>query len=102
MSFRELVADLDDAVVRDLADDDITVDGEPVRGMFAAPWLGPDLGRQRTQLEHPQVSVRDGDAARIRQGSVVLVGTDAHGDAYVVFELQPDGTGWTVLLLRPK
>ncbi|MDR3386958.1 MAG: hypothetical protein P4L92_07880 [Rudaea sp.] len=98
MSFRELVADLDDAVLRDLADDDITVDGEPVRGMFAAPWLGLDLGRQRTQLEHPQVSVRDVDAARMVQGSVVIVGTDA----YVVFELQPDGTGWTVLLLRPR
>ncbi|MFL9997376.1 hypothetical protein PQR34_40220 [Paraburkholderia sediminicola] len=98
MSFRELVADLDDAVLRDLADDDITVDGEPVRGMFAAPWLGPDLGRQRTQLEHPQVSVRDVDAARMVQGSVVIVGTDA----YVVFELRPDGTGWTVLLLRPR
>jgi hypothetical protein len=98
MSFRELVADLDDAVLRDLADDDITVDGEPVRGMFAAPWLGADLGRQRTQLEHPQVSVRDVDAARMVQGSVVIVGADA----YVVFELQPDGTGWTVLLLRPR
>ncbi|MGQ7939085.1 head-tail joining protein [Paraburkholderia sp. D1E] len=98
MSFRELVADLDDAVVRDLADDDIIVDGEPVRGMFAAPWLGPDLGRQRTQLEHPQVSVRDVDAARVVQGSVVIVGSDT----YVVFELQPDGTGWTVLLLRPR
>ena len=98
MAFRDLVADLDDAVIRDLADDDITVDGEPLRGMFAAPWLGPDLGRQRTQLEHPQVSVRDADAVAIHEGSIVTVGVDD----YVVFELQPDGTGWTVLLLRPR
>jgi hypothetical protein len=98
MSFRDLLVDLDDAVLRDLADDDIAVDGEPVRGMFAAPWLGPDLGRQRTQLEHPQVSVRDAEAARMVEGSVVTVGADS----YVVFELQPDGTGWTVLLLRPR
>ncbi|MFP3614920.1 hypothetical protein SB778_33115 [Paraburkholderia sp. SIMBA_050] len=98
MAFRDLVADLDDAVIRDLADDDITVDGEPLRGMFAAPWLGPDLGRQRTQLEHPQVSVRDADAVAIREGSIVTV----CADEYVVFELQPDGTGWTVLLLRPR
>ena len=98
MAFRDLVADLDDAVIRDLADDDITVDGEPLGGMFAAPWLGPDLGRQRTQLEHPQVSVRDADAVAIREGSIVAVGVDE----YVVFELQPDGTGWTVLLLRPR
>jgi hypothetical protein len=98
MAFRDLVADLDDAVVRDLADDDIRVDGVPVSGMFAAPWLGPDLGRQRTQLDHPQVSVRDSDAANIREGSVV----DVSGDRYRVFELQPDGTGWTVLLLQPR
>lgn len=98
MAFRDLVADLDDAVIRDLADDDITVDGEPVRGMFAAPWLGPDLGRQRTQLEHPQVSVRDADTGAIHEGSIAMVGVDE----YVVFELQPDGTGWTVLLLRPR
>lgn len=98
MKFRDLVADLDGAVIRDLADDGITVEGKTVRGMFAAPWLGPDLGRQRTQFEHPQVSVRDSDAASIREGSVVKVGVDA----YDVFEQQPDGTGWTVLLLRPR
>ena len=96
MAFRDLVTDLDAAVVRDLADDDIRIDGVPVPGMFAAPWLGPDLGHQRTQLEHPQVSVRDRDAAGIREGSIV----DAGGSRYRVFELQPDGTGWTVLLLR--
>ncbi|CDY77963.1 FIG00461427: hypothetical protein [Caballeronia glathei] len=96
MAFRDLVADLDAAVVRDLADDDIKVDGVPVPGMFAAPWLGPDLGHQRTQLDHPQVSVRDSDAVRMREGSVVEVGEER----YTVFELQPDGTGWTVLLLK--
>ena len=96
MAFRDLVADLDAAVVRDLADDDIKVDGVPVPGMFAAPWLGPDLGHQRTQLDHPQVSVRDSDAVRMREGSVVEIGEER----YTVFELQPDGTGWTVLLLK--
>ena len=96
MAFRDLVADLDAAVVRDLADDDIKVDGLPVPGMFAAPWLGPDLGHQRTQLDHPQVSVRDSDAVRMREGSVVEIGEER----YTVFELQPDGTGWTVMLLK--
>ncbi|TCK43465.1 hypothetical protein B0G84_1801 [Paraburkholderia sp. BL8N3] len=96
MAFRDLVTDLDAAVVRDLADDDIKVDGVPVPGMFAAPWLGPDLGHQRTQLDHPQVSVRDSDAVRMREGSIVEIGEER----YTVFELQPDGTGWTVLLLK--
>lgn len=98
MAFRDLIVDLDAAVVRDLADDDIKVDGRSVPGMFAAPWLGPDLGTQRTQLDHPQVSVLDAAAVAldIRAGSVVEVGDDR----YRVLELQPDGTGWTVLLLQ--
>ncbi|WP_213766754.1 hypothetical protein [Caballeronia sp. dw_19] len=98
MAFRDLIVDLDAAVVRDLADDDIKVDGRSVPGMFAAPWLGPDLGTQRTQLDHPQVSVLDAAvvALEIRAGSVVEVGDDR----YRVLELQPDGTGWTVLLLQ--
>jgi len=98
MAFRDLVADLDAAVIRDLADDDIKVDGRSVPGMFAAPWLGPDLGTQRTQLDHPQVSILDADVVvhDIREGSIVEVGEER----YRVFELQPDGTGWTVLRLK--
>lgn len=43
MAFRDLISDVDAAVLRDLGDADITLDGQPVEGMFASPWLGPDL-----------------------------------------------------------
>ncbi len=52
MAFRDLMADVDTAVKRDLSDD-VTIDGKPLQGMFKAPWLGPDLGTQRTQLVAP-------------------------------------------------
>ncbi|RKT98752.1 hypothetical protein C7H84_35290 [Burkholderia sp. Nafp2/4-1b] len=96
MAFRDLMAAVDAAVKRDLADDDVTIDGRPVLGMFMAPWLGPDLGSQRTQLVAPVLHVTDDDAQVVREGSVVVAG----GNRYRVVELHPDGTGWTILMLR--
>ncbi|AOK53462.1 hypothetical protein [Burkholderia stagnalis] len=96
MAFRDLVADVDAAVLRDLGDADITIDGQPVDGMFASPWLGPDLGSQRTQLVAPVFHLRDRDATNVRQGSVLV----SNGERYRVLEAKPDGTGWTVLILQ--
>ncbi|MFJ1213291.1 head-tail joining protein [Burkholderia pyrrocinia] len=96
MAFRDLMAAVDAAVKRDLADDDVTIDGKPVQGMFAAPWLGPDLGTQRTNLIAPVLHITDDDAARVNEGSIVV----AAGARYRVVELHPDGTGWTILILR--
>lgn len=96
MAFRDLIADVDAAVLRDLADDDVVVDGRPVRGMFNAPWLGPDLGSQRTNLLAPMLHVIDEDAVGIRPGSVVVT----RSGRYRVVEAQPDGTGWTILTLQ--
>ncbi|WP_414451504.1 hypothetical protein AB4851_22435 [Burkholderia sp. 22PA0099] len=95
MAFRDLMADVDKAVMRDLSDD-ITIDGRALRGMFKAPWLGPDLGTQRTQLVAPILHVRDADAVDVSVGSVVV----ADGERFRVLEIQPTGTGWTVLILR--
>ncbi|MDN7610933.1 head-tail joining protein [Burkholderia cepacia] len=96
MAFRDLMAAVDVAVKRDLADDDVTIDGKPVQGMFAAPWLGPDLGTQRTNLVAPVLHITDDDAARVSEGSIVV----AAGARYRVVELHPDGTGWTILIMR--
>ncbi|MBH9667910.1 hypothetical protein ACMZ49_20770 [Alcaligenes phenolicus] len=96
MAFRDLVSDVDAAVLRDLGDADITIDGRPVEGMFASPWLGPDLGSQRTQLVAPVFHVRDRDAVGVRQGSILI----ASAERYRVLEAKPDGTGWTVLILQ--
>lgn len=96
MAFRDLISDVDAAVLRDLGDADITLDGQPVEGMFVSPWLGPDLGSQRTQLVAPVFHLRDQDAVAVRQGSILI----ANGERYRVLEAHPDGTGWTVLILQ--
>ncbi|KVU24346.1 hypothetical protein WK65_16555 [Burkholderia ubonensis] len=96
MAFRDLIADVDSAVLRDLGDADITIDGRPVEGMFASPWLGTDLGSQRTQLVAPVFHLRDRDAVNVRKGSILI----AKGERYRVLEPQPDGTGWTILILQ--
>lgn len=95
MAFRDLMADVDTAVKRDLSDE-VKIDGKPLQGMFKAPWLGPDLGTQRTQLVAPILDITDDDAARVSVGSIV----EAGGERFRVFEIHPTGTGWTILILR--
>ncbi|WP_257744434.1 head-tail joining protein [Burkholderia glumae] len=95
MAFRDLMADVDTAVKRDLSDE-VKIDGKPLQGMFKAPWLGPDLGTQRTQLVAPILDITDEDAAGVREGSIV----EAGGERFRVLEVRPAGTGWTFLILR--
>lgn len=95
-AFRGLVADMDTIIFDTLADD-ATIDGRPVRGMFAAPWLAPQIGRLNTGIVEPHLIVRDADAAGVEKGAVVMV----IGQAYEVVAIEPDGTGVAVLVLRP-
>ncbi|QDQ25291.1 hypothetical protein FNU76_02380 [Chitinimonas arctica] len=86
-----------DGVLLDVLGDAALVDGRPVRGMFAAPWLQPQFGRLKTAIVEPQLSVRDADAVGIVKGATVVV----DGLAYEVVGIEPDGTGWTAVILRP-
>ncbi|MCK6435976.1 head-tail joining protein [Rivihabitans pingtungensis] len=95
-AFRDLVADMDTTLFDTLADD-ATIDGRPVRGMFAAPWLAPQVGRLNTGIVEPHLTVRDADAAGVEKGTVVMV----IGQGYEVVATEPDGTGVTILVLRP-
>ncbi|MCW5319633.1 hypothetical protein D5039_00085 [Verminephrobacter aporrectodeae subsp. tuberculatae] len=97
MLMRELVAAMDVAVFGVLADDAL-VDGRAVRGMFTAPWIGPPVGRLQTGIIEPQLALRDGDAVGIQKGAVVTF----DGLDYEVVAIEPDGTGLTILVLRPS
>lgn len=96
-AFRELAADMDEAIF-DAVADDATVEGRPVRGMFSAPWLAPQVGRLNTGIVEPHLIVRDTDAGGVENGAEVVF--DAL--AYEVVAIEPDGTGITVLVLRPS
>lgn len=94
--FRKLAAEMDDTVF-DILSDAATIEGRPVRGMFSAPWLAPQLGKLNTGIVEPQLVVRDADAAGVEKGAVV----DVFGLGYEVVSIEPDGTGITALILRP-
>lgn len=97
MSFSSLVVDLD-AVVFGALGDAATVAGRPVVGMFASPWLQPQLGKLNTAIREPRLVVRDADAIAVSKGVAVEVSGQG---SYVVVSVEPDGTGLTVLVLRP-
>lgn len=96
--FRDLIADVD-ATVFDALGDSGTVDGRPVMGMFAAPWLQPALGKLNTAIREPHYALLDADAAGVMKNSVVTV--DRQGE-YSVVGVEPDGSGLTTLVLRVK
>ena len=95
-AFRELAAEMDSAIFGELADD-ATIDGRPVRGMFSAPWLAPQVGRLNTGIVEPHLIVQDADAGGVGNGAQVVF----DGLGYEVVAIEPDGTGVTVLVLRP-
>ncbi len=96
-AFRELAAEMDSAIFGELADD-ATIDGRPVRGMFSAPWLAPQVGRLNTGIVEPHLIVQDADAGGVGNGAQVVF----DGLGYDVVAIEPDGTGVTVLVLRPS
>ncbi len=96
-AFRELAAEMDSAIFDELADD-ATIDGRPVRGMFSAPWLAPPVGRLNTGIVEPHLIVQDADAGGVGNGAQVIF----DGLGYEVVAIEPDGTGVTVLVLRPS
>jgi len=96
-AFRELAAEMDSAIFGELADD-ATIDGRPVRGMFSAPWLAPQVGRLNTGIVEPHLIVQDADAGGVGNGAEVIF----DGLGYEVVAIEPDGTGVTVLVLRPS
>ena len=103
MSFRDLVSSVDDTVFDTLADSG-RVEGQPLKGMFSAPWLGPKVGRLNTGLREPRFTIRVAEAAGIEPGQVVTIELPAEdgGGDYDLVELEPDGTGLVALLLRMR
>lgn len=96
-AFRDLMAEVD-AAIFDTLTDDVTINGLSVKGLFSAPWLGPQIGHLNTGIVEPQVVVRDADAVGVEKGDPVT----AEGGNYVVVRIEPDGTGVTALILRPE
>lgn len=97
MNFRDLSEGLNPSILTALGDDAL-LDGRTVRILFAAPWIGPEIGTLRTDIVQPIAYLPEADAAGAREGSIVaFLGRD-----YDVVGLEPDGTGWIGLVLRAR
>jgi len=94
-TFREKLARMDATLFLQLGDA-AKINGTPVRGMFAAPWLEPRLGSLRTGLLEPTLTVREVDAVEVAKGDLA----DVLGKTYEVMSVEPDGSGLIVLELR--
>lgn len=103
MGFRDLVSEIDDIVFETLGDSAV-IEGRPVQGMFAAPWLQPNVGRLNTGLREPHFVMRVSDGNGIDQGQSVSVDLPAldGGGEYTIVRLEPDGAGLVTLVLRLK
>lgn len=68
-----------------------------ITAIFDAPHIEIDLGvGAPISSVNPTLLCRASDAASVVQGTVVRV----NGTNYSVFEVQPDGMGMTVLVIR--
>jgi hypothetical protein len=101
--FSALGARMDAAIIVHLSDA-ATLDGAPVRGMFAAPWIQPSLGTMHTGVVEPTLRVRDSVAASAAEGSIVVAPAGSliapSGCTFEVVGIEPDGTGFSALVLR--
>jgi len=103
VGFRDLVA-LVDATVFEVLSDVGYIEGRRVLGMFAAPWLQPQMGRLNTGLREPRFTIRLADAEGVdkaQQVNIELPPLDGGGD-YDLVNLEPDGTGLVALILRKR
>lgn len=103
VDFSALGARMDAAIIVHLSDAAI-LDGDPVRGIFTAPWMQPRLGSMHTGIVEPTLVVRDEAAAEATEGSVVEAPVGSliapAGCSFDVVRVEPDGTGMTALVLR--
>jgi hypothetical protein len=103
MGFRDLVAEVDD-VVFEILGDAATIDDRSIVGMFAAPWLQPNVGRLNTGLREPHFVMRVSEAVGIDQGQGIRIDVPEldGGGEYTIVRLEPDGAGLVTLVLRLK
>ena len=103
VDFSALAARMDAAIIVHLSDAAI-LDGEPVRGMFTAPWMQPRMGSMHTGIVEPTLVVRDTVAAEATEGSIVEAPEGSviapSGCSFDVVRVEPDGSGMTALVLR--
>jgi hypothetical protein len=71
------------------------LDGRPVRVIFDSPYREGFDGMATAQ---PTAQLASADTAALTQASLLVI----DGTTYRVTSVQPDGTGWTTLMLEKR
>lgn len=105
MDFGQTFARIDSTLMKVLGDDALLdvlgtgVTTVAIKGEFVDPWMQPRIGTLRTEVKEPQFTVEQSvDLSAVVEGTSTLT---VKGSEYEIVDLQPDGTGLTVLVLRP-
>ncbi|VVP01204.1 hypothetical protein PS862_02856 [Pseudomonas fluorescens] len=111
-AFRALAERMDRLLVDRLGDQATLEDGTMMRGAFASPFLGAQIGAKASgfrlgaavnadQLAEPTFHVRAVDAIKLPRGAFVTVdlAVEHGGGRYKVVRHEPDGSGMVNLVL---
>jgi len=111
--FRELAARMDAVLVDRLGDPATLADGRPIKGAFASPFVGAEIGGGKggavrlgsainaDAVLEPTLTVRLVDVPDIKKGDFLTIDLPAYlgGGRYKVSRLKPDGAGMVDLVL---
>lgn len=112
LAFRALAERMDRLLVDRLGDQATLADGTTLRGAFASPFLGAQVGAKASgyrlgaavnadQLAEPTFQVRAVDAIKLPRGAFVTIdlAVEDGGGRYKVVRHEPDGSGMVNLVL---
>lgn len=110
--FRERAARMDAVLIDRLGDQATLADGTTIRGAFASPFLGAQIGVKgggyrlgaainADQIKEPTFTVRSVDAAKVLRGAFITIDLPAvdGGGRYKLVRPEPDGAGMVDLIL---
>jgi hypothetical protein len=110
--FRERAARMDAVLVDRLGDQATLADGSTIRGAFASPFVGAQIGAKASghrlgaslntdQVKEPTFTVRAVDAAKVARGAFITIDLTPEdgGGRYKLVRPEPDGAGMVDLVL---
>lgn len=111
--FRELAARMDAVLVDRLGDPVTLADGRPIKGAFASPFVGAEIGGGKggavrlgsainaDEVLEPTLMVRVVDVPDIKNGDFLTIDLPVTegGGRYKVVRRKPDGAGMVELVL---
>lgn len=79
--------------------EDINIGARTIKGIFDNPHSDVSAGGEVSfSMQESFIQVRSEDVTSIGQGSIITI----RGSSYAVIDIQPDGTGMTMIMLEAQ